>query len=190
MLPSPEVPIIPPKLSTSTPNYDFTTTPPSNQPRLHGFPLFFQQLSALLKKNFLLSLRNRRATFLQLASSIFFVFLIFSVDQAVNSRRKVTSAFRNVNNPEAELVPAIRACESGYYIKTPCFDFIWSAGNDSSTITKARTIVENIMSNNPGRSIPPEKVYPTSIFMVSLIFISRQNCYISRLFSVESQLTP
>ena len=177
MLPSPEVPMIPPKLSTSTPNYDFTTTP-SNQPRLHGFPLFFQQLSGLLKKNFLLSLRNRRATFLQLASSIFFVFLIFSVDQALNSRRKVTSAFRNVYNPEAELVPAIRACETGYYIKTPCFDFIWSAGNDSGTITKAQTIVENIMSKNPGRTITPDKVYPTLIFMVRL-FICSQNCNIN-----------
>jgi hypothetical protein len=150
MLASPEVAMIPdPKRSDGD-----DPGAPEPPPRLAGFPLFFQQLSALLRKNFTLALRNRTATFLQLLSSVFFILLIFSVDQAVNSRRKVTSAFRNVPNPQAQPVTPIPACETGYYIKPPCFDFIWS-GNASSV---SQAIVQNIMKNNPGRPITSDKV--------------------------------
>lgn len=140
-LPSPEIPRHPPLASS----------PP---PALSKFPLFFHQLSALLRKNFLLSLRSKRATALQLASSLFFVFLIFCVDQSINARRRTTTAFKNLYEPDPIAVTPIPACETGYYIKSPCYDFVWSG----SASPKAATIVQNIMKNNPGRTIPSTKV--------------------------------
>ncbi|MCO5597008.1 hypothetical protein L7F22_051080 [Adiantum nelumboides] len=143
MWPSPEVPVAPK-----------STLPSPSHSKLHGFQLFARQLSALLKKNFLLSLRGKRATFAQLFSSLVFIFLIFCVDRAVTARRKNTSGFSNLVDPESKFVTAIPACETGYYIKTPCYDFIWSG----SGISRASTIVENIRNNNPGRLIPASKV--------------------------------
>eukprot|EP01018_Ginkgo_biloba_P024056 Gb_37633 [translate_table: standard] len=119
-----------------------------------GFGLFLQQFRALMKKNVLLSWRNKPAMFLQLASSLFFVFLVFCVDESIKSRYSFTTQYKNIFDPKYELVEGIPACEDGYYIKTPCYDFVWS-GNTSSTIT---TIARNIMVNNPGRVIPSTKV--------------------------------
>lgn len=50
--------------------------------------------------------------------------------------------------------PPIPACEEKFFVKLPCFDFVWS-GNESQRIT---TIVRAIMAKNPGRPIPDSKV--------------------------------
>lgn len=50
--------------------------------------------------------------------------------------------------------PAIPRCEDKFFIRKPCFDFVWS-GNSSA---RMRGIVSAIMHNNPGRVIPLEKV--------------------------------
>ncbi|KAG9459221.1 hypothetical protein H6P81_003729 [Aristolochia fimbriata] len=119
-----------------------------------GFPLFRQQFGALTKKNFLLSWRQRRATFTQLFSSLFFIFLIFCIDKAVDSRYSRTTSYRNVFDPEPLVSPPIPPCEDKYFIKSPCYDFVWS-GNDAPRIL---SIVRRIMANNPGREIPDSKV--------------------------------
>ncbi|OVA09055.1 ABC transporter-like [Macleaya cordata] len=119
-----------------------------------GLPLLFQQFKALLKKNLLLSWRNKRATFMQLFSSLFFIFLIFVIEKAISSRFKDSTAYENVFDPEALISPAIPPCEEKFYVKLPCYDFVWS-GNRSPRI---QSIVNNIMANNPGRPIPAEKV--------------------------------
>eukprot|EP00249_Psilotum_nudum_P021774 c28239_g1_i1 orf=514-3321(-) len=116
--------------------------------------LFFQQFSALLRKNFLLSLRNKRATALQLASSLIFIFLLFCVDESIKANRHSTTYYKNLLDPQPTVVPAIPPCETRFYIKTPCYDFIWS-GNSSYNVS---VIVNNIMKNNPGRPIPSSKV--------------------------------
>ena len=119
-----------------------------------GFPLLFQQYKALFRKNFLLSWRNKRATFLQLFASFFFIFLIFAIQKAIEARFSSATVFKRVSDPEPELSFQIPPCEDKYYVKLPCFDFVWS-GNGSA---KVRTIVDAIIANNPGRPIPSTKV--------------------------------
>ena len=119
-----------------------------------GFPLLWQQYTALLKKNMLLSWRNKRATFLQLFSSFFFIFLIFCIQKAIQARFASSTAFESITDPATLVSPPIPPCEDKFYVKIPCYDFVWS-GNDS---TMAQGIAAKIMANNPGRPIPQTKV--------------------------------
>ncbi|OVA13315.1 ABC transporter-like [Macleaya cordata] len=119
-----------------------------------GFHLLLQQFKALLKKNFLLSWRQKRSTFLQLFSSLFFIFLIFCINKAIGARFSSTTWYQNVFDPKPLISPPIPPCEEKVLVKVPCFDFVWS-GNGSARIN---SIVTNIMANNPGRPIPPSKV--------------------------------
>ncbi|KAL5703110.1 ATP-binding cassette sub- A member 2 [Ranunculus cassubicifolius] len=114
---------------------------------LSGVPLFTQQFNALFKKNVILAWRNRLATFLQIFSSIFFIFLIFIIDKTTRAQ------FVSVVDPKPVVFPPIPPCEEKFFIKEPCYDFAWT-GNS----TKIATIVSRIMKNNPGREIPPHKV--------------------------------
>jgi len=125
---------------------------------IHGFPLLYQQFTALFKKNLLLSWRNKSATFLQLFSSFFFMFLLFGIEKASDSRSKATTGYKTVTNPQPMWESPIPPCEEKFYVKMPCFDFVWS-GNDSSRIGN---IVTAIMNNNPNRQIPPGKVSSSS----------------------------
>ncbi|CAL5362177.1 unnamed protein product [Camellia sinensis] len=119
-----------------------------------GLGLLTQQFRALLKKNVLLSWRHKRSTFLQLFSSLIFIFLIFLIQKAIQGRYSSTTIYHNVFDPKPLVSPPIPPCEDKFYIKFPCFDFIWS-GNDS---TRIRSIVTRILANNPGRPIPSNKV--------------------------------
>ncbi|KAI3807454.1 hypothetical protein L1987_23382 [Smallanthus sonchifolius] len=119
-----------------------------------GLKLLLQQYKALFTKNLLLAWRNKRATFLQLFSSIFFIFLLFIIQKAIEARFGSSTAFKTVRDPEALIDPPIPPCEDKYYAKLPCFDFVWS-GNDSARIG---SIVDRIRANNPARPIPSTKV--------------------------------
>ncbi|XP_060170118.1 ABC transporter A family member 2-like [Lycium barbarum] len=119
-----------------------------------GFPLLVQQYKALFKKNVLLAWRNKPATFLQLFSSFFFIFLLFCIRTANESRKSASTFAKELHDPQTMGGPPIPPCEDKFFIKTPCYDFIWS-GKDSKTIGD---IVRKIMANNPGRPIPPNKV--------------------------------
>ncbi|KAL5975474.1 ATP-binding cassette sub- A member 2 [Asimina triloba] len=119
-----------------------------------GIPLLQQQFRALLKKNLLLSWRSKRSTFLHLFSSLFFIFLIFCIDRAIKTRFSSTSSYRNVFDPQPLVSPPIPPCEDKFFVRLPCFDFVWS-GNASATV---QTIVRRIMANNPGRPIPDGKI--------------------------------
>lgn len=119
-----------------------------------GLPLFFQQFKALTKKNLLLSWRQKRSTLLQLLSSLFFIFLIFCIDKSIDSRFSSTTSYQDVFDPKPLIFPAIPPCEDKFFVKTPCYDFVWS-GNSSARV---RSIVRSIMVSNPGRPIPEEKV--------------------------------
>ena len=120
---------------------------------LTGLPLVFQQFRALLKKNLLLSWRNKRATLLQLISPLIFIFLIFAIDKAIKAQTSTSSAYKTVTDPPSHPSPPITPCEDKFFIKLPCYDFVWS-GDQSTTF---QTIVTRIMNNNPGRPIPPSK---------------------------------
>ncbi|KAJ4824170.1 ATP-binding cassette sub- A member 2 [Turnera subulata] len=119
-----------------------------------GLPLLGQQFVALFRKNLLLSWRNKTATCLQLFSSLFFLFLLFCIDKAFNSHGDNTTGFKTVRDPPALYQPPIRRCEDKFYVKLPCYDFVWS-GNESSRVND---IVTRMMANNPGRPIPDTKV--------------------------------
>ena len=119
-----------------------------------GFPLLLQQYRALFWKNFLLSWRNKRATFFQLFASFFFVFIIFCTQEAAIARYSYSTSHKTLMDPQPLVSPLIPPCEDKYFMKLPCFDFVWS-GNGSARIQK---IVGAIMANNPGRPIPHSKV--------------------------------
>ncbi|CAI7736838.1 unnamed protein product [Closterium sp. NIES-54] len=117
--------------------------------RLRGYALWNLQFKALMIKNALVAWRNKTATFLQLFASFFFIFLIFAVNEALKAAIKNKTEFRNIYTPVPTAVPGIRSCENAFYIKPPCYDFVWS-GNNSAVVT---SIVKNITLNNPGRPI-------------------------------------
>eukprot|EP00271_Cylindrocystis_brebissonii_P002761 TRINITY_DN13562_c0_g1_i1.p1 TRINITY_DN13562_c0_g1~~TRINITY_DN13562_c0_g1_i1.p1 ORF type:complete len:960 (+),score=162.56 TRINITY_DN13562_c0_g1_i1:682-3561(+) len=119
-----------------------------------GFSLFLQQFSSLFVKNAILAWRNRTATALQLGASFFFIFLIWCVNEAIQAAQNNTTTFKNLAVPDIVSVPQIPTCESGYFIKSPCYDLLWS-GNGSAIIT---SLVANLTANNPGRPIPSSKV--------------------------------
>ncbi|XP_075107779.1 ABC transporter A family member 2 isoform X2 [Nicotiana tabacum] len=119
-----------------------------------GFPLLKQQYKALLKKNFIVAWRNKRATFLQLFSSLFLIFLLFIIQKAIEARFSSSSSYENVRDPQPLVSPPIPPCEQKNFIRLPCYDFVWS-GSQSPKIGQ---IASRIMANNPGRSIPTSKV--------------------------------
>ncbi|KAM3374694.1 ABC transporter A family member 9 [Capsicum galapagoense] len=119
-----------------------------------GFSLFWQQTIALLKKNFLLSMRNKTATFLQLFSSLFFLGLLFGIQKVMVFQAKHPSGIGEVNDPQDVVNPSIPSCEHKFFMKRPCYDFVWS-GNGNKRI---ESIVDGILANNPGRPIHPSKV--------------------------------
>ncbi|KAM5583956.1 ABC transporter A family member 2-like [Rosa sericea] len=119
-----------------------------------GVPLVLQQFKALFRKNLLLAWRKKAATFLQLFSSLFFVFLLFCIQKAMMARFASSTTYKSVTDPQPLVAPPIPPCEDKYYIHKPCLDFVWS-GNDSPRV---RSIASAIMANNPGRPIPSGKV--------------------------------
>ncbi|WZZ75142.1 hypothetical protein YC2023_086512 [Brassica napus] len=121
---------------------------------IEGMPLLHQQFTALFKKNLLLSWRNKSATCLHLFSSFFFIFLIFCIQEAMKASDVSSSADVNITDPKASASSPIPPCEDKFYVKLPCYDFVWS-GNQSRRVSD---IVSAIMANNPGRPIPTNKV--------------------------------
>lgn len=121
---------------------------------LSGFPLLMQQYNALVKKNAILTWRSKRSAFLQLFSSLFFLLLIFGIDRALKTRFKTRSSFQNVSDPPTLVAPAIPPCEDKYFVKKPCFDFVWSGSGSP----RVEGIVKGIMRNNPGRPISEDRV--------------------------------
>ncbi|KAK2663995.1 hypothetical protein Ddye_002569 [Dipteronia dyeriana] len=139
-----------------------------------GFALLWQQFKALWKKNLVLSWKNKRATFLQLFSSLFFIFLIYCIQEAVKARFSSSTDFKTVRDPQPLLSIPIPPCEDKFFIKSPCYDFVWS-GNQS---TRVQRIVDNIMQNNPGRVIPSTKVlsFRTSAEVDDWLFSNFMKC--------------
>lgn len=123
-----------------------------------GFRLLLHQFTALLKKNFLLSWRKKRASLLQLLSPLLFMFLIFVIDRAIKARFAASTAEKSITDPQPRPFLPITPCEEKFFVRLPCYDFVWS-GNGNSAI---KTIVDRIMANNPGRPIPPTKVRVTN----------------------------
>jgi hypothetical protein len=119
-----------------------------------GWPLFYQQCISLMRKNALISYRNRRATILQIGSSLFFIFLLFCVEKADDAQLSGTTAYKNLFEPQPQAVSSIPACENAYFVVLPCYDFIWSG----VTSPRIQSVVNNIMNNNPNRPIPSTKV--------------------------------
>ncbi|CAH2043967.1 unnamed protein product [Thlaspi arvense] len=119
-----------------------------------GLPLLHQQFTALFKKNLLLSWRNKSATCLQLFSSFFFILVIFCIQEAMKANDLTSTRHKNVTDPKALVSPPIPPCEDKLFVRLPCYDFLWS-GNQSRRVTD---IVSAIMTNNPGRPIPSNKV--------------------------------
>ncbi|XP_073143573.1 ABC transporter A family member 2-like [Henckelia pumila] len=120
---------------------------------LTGFPLLMQQTLALLKKNCILCLRHKKITFIQLFSSIIFMALMFGIKK-INNYSEKHPVMDAVPDPKPVTDLSIPPCEDMFFIKVPCYDFVWSGGQSG----RIDTIVSGIMANNPGRPIPFDKV--------------------------------
>ncbi|KAH1254766.1 ABC transporter A family member 2 [Glycine max] len=106
---------------------------------ISGIPLVALQVKALLKKNLLLSWRNKRASLLQLLSPFMFIFLIFAIDKAMKAKTSTSSSYKSVTEPPMEPSLPITPCEDKLFINLPCYDFVWS-GHQSP---KFRIIVKS-----------------------------------------------
>ncbi|CDP20791.1 unnamed protein product [Coffea canephora] len=122
---------------------------------LSGFSLFLQQINALLRKNFILTWRNRRSTFLQLFSSFFFIAFMFALRKINNYTESRPNLSAKVHDPKPITNPPIPACEDDkLIINVPCFDFVWSGSGNQ----RLESIVNDIITNNPGHTIPQSKI--------------------------------
>ncbi|XP_073021934.1 ABC transporter A family member 2-like [Primulina eburnea] len=118
-----------------------------------GFPLLMQQTTALLKKNYILCLRQKIITFIQLFSSIIFMALVFGITE-MNKYSEKKPIMGAAHDPKPVTDLSIPPCEDMFFIKVPCYDFVWSGGGSR----RIDSIVSRIMANNPGRPIPFDKV--------------------------------
>ena len=69
-----------------------------------------RQIYALLIKNYILCYRNRTATFLRVFSSLFFILLIFLVNEGLKARYATESFFKDYPNPPRKVIEGIPAC--------------------------------------------------------------------------------
>lgn len=69
-----------------------------------------RQTAALLKKNFILAVRNRVSTFLRLFASLFFILLIFLVNEGIKSRTASLSSFKDLPTPPRNVISGIPEC--------------------------------------------------------------------------------
>lgn len=134
---------------------------------MKGFPLFMQQVIALLKKNLILSWRSKWVTFLQLFSSFFFIALLFAIQKTQDYRAKKPSFGNAVYDPKALINPPILACEEKLFINLPCYDFVWSGAKSE----RIESIVTRIMSDNPGRPIPAKKVKNCFVSCIPICYL-------------------
>jgi ABC-type multidrug transport system ATPase subunit len=70
-----------------------------------------RQTLALLTKNFILARRNRFSTFLRLFASLFFILLIFLVNEGIKSRTASLSSYKDLTDPERVVVGGIPSCK-------------------------------------------------------------------------------
>ena len=69
-----------------------------------------RQIYALLIKNYILCYRNRTATFLRIFSSLFFILLIFLVNEGLKARYATESVFKDFKTPPRKVIEGIPAC--------------------------------------------------------------------------------
>eukprot|EP00899_Mesostigma_viride_P019985 jgi/Mesvir1/27989/Mv20188-RA.1 len=130
--------------------------PGSSQPdiRVTGFRLFVQQTWALVWKNVLLSWRSPRATSLQLLSSLFFIFLVWVIDRAIQDARSDNTGFRDLRNPVPAPAKQIPLCTDMWFRDTSknCYTLTYSPRGPVTD-----RIVAAIAANNDP-VIPSEQV--------------------------------
>ncbi len=90
-----------------------------------------RQIYALLIKNYILCYRNRTATFLRIFSSLFFILLIFLVNEGLKARYATESFYKDYPNPPRKVIEGIPACvrkaSSSF-----CVTFVYAPAPNSS----------------------------------------------------------
>ena len=91
----------------------------------------YLQTLALLKKNCILAQRNKTSSFLRIFSPVFFILLIFLVNEGLKARFAIETFFRDLPNPTSEQIQAIPSCTPMYGM-SDCVTFVYTpAPNDS-----------------------------------------------------------
>ncbi|PIA35474.1 hypothetical protein AQUCO_03500083v1 [Aquilegia coerulea] len=140
---------------------------------LTGKALVIQQFKALFNKNYILARRQKITTLVQLLSPIVFLLLVIVLDKFLQGDFDSPGNTR-AYDPKPLVNIAILPCEEKFFIKQPCYDFIWS-GNSSA---KVQALVQRIMDNNPGRKIPSDKVlsFRTADDVNTWLFNNQMHC--------------
>ena len=88
-----------------------------------------RQIVALTRKNLILAYRNRTATFLRIFSSIFFMLLIYLVNEGLMSRYAADPYFKDLPSPPNQLIDGIPICVPKYGFKS-CLTFVYCPAPD------------------------------------------------------------
>ncbi|GAA0159193.1 ATP-binding cassette [Lithospermum erythrorhizon] len=121
---------------------------------LTGFPLIMQQTKTLVRKNFILTMRNKRIALIQITIPFIFMGMLYGMRKSSTFLSNLPGLGNAVRDPKRITDFAIPPCEDKLLIRNPCYDFAWSGSGNP----RIEGIVKRIMEANPGRPIPPDKV--------------------------------
>jgi len=103
---------------------------------------YVRHFGAVTRKNYLIAVRGRTSTLLRLSASIFFMLLVFVVDEAVQAQRSQQSRYQVLRTPPREPVGPIKLCEP--VANRKCYTFAYTP-KENSLID---TVVSRIRANN------------------------------------------
>ncbi|KAG1680746.1 hypothetical protein FOA52_008079 [Chlamydomonas sp. UWO 241] len=106
--------------------------------------VFMSQFCALYKKNYLVAVRNYRATLLRLIAPFLFLVLALVIDKAIQANDSRQDNFADMTTPNIESIGVIPSCHDDLYIgSNNCTELLYSPDN---AITRA--IMGNVTSRN------------------------------------------
>ncbi|PRP80817.1 ABC transporter A family member 2 isoform 2 [Planoprotostelium fungivorum] len=129
-----------------------------------GWKKWSKQVRLLLWKGYLLSIRNRKATFVQFIAPLFLVFLLFLLQVGNNTNRLDPELVQRVPAPTPFSPGAIPPCTSVY---GSCYDFIYSPAGDADVEAVVDLIRQN---NNPPIPINSVRGFANSTEMDDYIY--------------------
>jgi ABC-type multidrug transport system ATPase subunit len=115
---------------------------------------FADQFLALCGKQALVYWRNWLSTLLRVLSPLMFMFLLWLLDIAFRTDNQNLPAYLDNKSPAVVGAGGIPSCSEDLFIKSPCWDFLYSP----NTSSVARDLVDGIRLNNPGGVIAEENV--------------------------------
>ncbi|QDZ21953.1 ABC transporter A [Chloropicon primus] len=129
------------------------------KPRQGYFKSVYNQVSVLLKKNAITTLRGANSPLLRIGASFGFILIIFLVDIALQADMADSELFQNVFDPEVRSLNAIPDCSEDLYLKNsdkkPCYNLLYAPQSNPYV----KEVVESVIvssGSRPGRFLGME----------------------------------